>query len=171
MKVVLDTNVLVSGITGPSGSPGQIVSAWLDGDFDLVVSEELLDEFKRVLLYPKIQKLLTGAGLLVADLDDYIDILRLKVFPGEVSKVALPIEPADVNDRHVLVALIVSGTDYLVTGDKKHLLSLGMKNIVTAKVFADRLRALKTITPAVAHAQNVVARIKKKRNLIAKKSK
>ncbi len=62
MKVVLDTNILISGIGRPEGAPGQIVSAWLEGKFDLVVSEALLDEFRRVLLYPIASIQLTGIG-------------------------------------------------------------------------------------------------------------
>lgn len=47
MKVVLDTNVLVSGIlfTGP---PHQILMAWSEGLFELVLSTEIHDEYRRV---------------------------------------------------------------------------------------------------------------------------
>lgn len=171
MKVVLDTNILISGIGWPDGPPGQIVSAWLDGGIDIVVSEALLDEFKRVTRYPKIQQRLDGAGFSSEDIEDFAEILRLKVIAIDAGEVALPIESPDANDRHVLVALIASGADYLVTGDKAHLLSLGVSNIVTARIFADRLRAFKSLAPAVAPVQNVAPKIKKKRNLIAKNRK
>lgn len=47
MKVVLDTNVFISGIffTGP---PFRILSAWRDGDVKIVISAEILDEYRRV---------------------------------------------------------------------------------------------------------------------------
>ena len=44
MRVVLDTNVLVSGLMLPESRPGKIVAAWRAGQFDLVVSEPLLAE-------------------------------------------------------------------------------------------------------------------------------
>jgi hypothetical protein len=47
MKVVLDTNVLVSGIFF-SGSPAGILRAWSQGKFQLVLSPEILDEYKSV---------------------------------------------------------------------------------------------------------------------------
>lgn len=47
MKVVLDTNVFVSGLFF-SGPPYEILSAWRDGRLQLVVSAEILDEYRRV---------------------------------------------------------------------------------------------------------------------------
>ena len=47
MKVVLDTNVLISGIFF-SGPPARILAAWADGGFELVASVEVLTEYRRV---------------------------------------------------------------------------------------------------------------------------
>jgi len=47
MKVVLDTNVLVSGIFF-SGPPAEILRAWSQGKFKLVLSPEIIDEYTRV---------------------------------------------------------------------------------------------------------------------------
>ena len=58
MKVVLDTNVLVSGLMYPKSVPGRIVSAWREGRFDLIVSVQQLTEIGRVLAYPKIRRIL-----------------------------------------------------------------------------------------------------------------
>ena len=38
MRVVLDTNVLLSGLMYPSSTPGRVVTAWTEGRFDLVLS-------------------------------------------------------------------------------------------------------------------------------------
>lgn len=163
MKVVLDTNILVSGIARPHGTPGRIVTAWLEGQFDLVVSNPLLDEFERVLQYPKVWKLLSKAGITAADLRDYLDILRIKAIPVSAENVSLPLVPADPKDVHLLEALAVSGAEFLVTGDKKHLLSLGMPQIVTASDFAARIEALKSLTRKVTAAQQVASKVLKKR--------
>ena len=56
MRFVLDVNVFVSGLLSRSGAPAQLLKRWLDGDFELVVSEQLLDELERTLAAPKIRK-------------------------------------------------------------------------------------------------------------------
>ena len=58
MKVILDTNVLVSGLMFPDSIPGIAVAAWREGRFDLVVPLAQLEEIGRVLAYPKIRKIL-----------------------------------------------------------------------------------------------------------------
>ena len=55
MRVVLDTNVLLSGLMAPKGVPGRIVAAWIDAQYELVMSLEQVDEVVRVLAYPKIR--------------------------------------------------------------------------------------------------------------------
>ena len=47
MEVVVDTNVLVSGVFF-GGLPARVLDAWRDGRYDLVVSPEILDEYRRV---------------------------------------------------------------------------------------------------------------------------
>ncbi len=47
MRVVLDTNVLVSGVFF-SGPPRKILEAWRDGRIELVASLEILEEYRRV---------------------------------------------------------------------------------------------------------------------------
>ena len=47
LKVVMDTNVFVSGAFF-SGPPCQILKVWQGGDFELVVSQDILNEYRRV---------------------------------------------------------------------------------------------------------------------------
>ena len=63
MRVLLDTNVLVSAMLSGKGAPGQILDAWRVGRFELVVGDALLDEFRRVCAYPKLASYLTSADL------------------------------------------------------------------------------------------------------------
>ena len=51
MKVVLDTNVLLSGLMYPKSTPGTIVGAWQENRFEVVLSVEQLTEIGRVLSY------------------------------------------------------------------------------------------------------------------------
>ena len=55
MRVVLDTNVLLSGLRTPAGVPGRIVAAWIDAEFELVMSLDQVSEVAPVLAYPKIR--------------------------------------------------------------------------------------------------------------------
>jgi len=112
MKVVLDTNVIVSGIFF-SGPPAEILRAWSQGKFQLVLSPEILDEYTRV-----------SAGL--AGQFPGIDIRRildLVVVRSEVcSPAALPQQVCeDPHDDKFFAAAIDSRTKIIVSGDK-HLL-------------------------------------------------
>ena len=108
MKVVLDTNVLVSGIFF-SGPPDGILRAWSQGKFQLVVSPEILDEYKRV-----------SAELAVKFPDVDIErILDLIVVHSEVcSPAALPHRVCeDPHDDKFFAAAIDTRTKIIVSGD------------------------------------------------------
>jgi predicted nucleic acid-binding protein len=58
--IVLDTNVLLSGIAYPSSIPGKIVSAWRGGSLEVILSQYILDELQRVL--PRLNHRLVKPG-------------------------------------------------------------------------------------------------------------
>lgn len=58
MRVVLDTNVLLSALISPHGAPDAIYRAWRASRFELVTSTEQLDELRRVSRYPKLKTIL-----------------------------------------------------------------------------------------------------------------
>lgn len=117
MRVVVDTNVLVSALLSGASLSAHLVELWREGRFDLVTSTEQLDELTRVTRYPKIRERLTPslAGRLVND-------LRHAAVVAE----RLPVVTvcADPGDNHLLATSAVGGADFLVTGDKRHLLTL-----------------------------------------------
>ncbi|MCC6497198.1 MAG: putative toxin-antitoxin system toxin component, PIN family, partial [Propionibacteriaceae bacterium] len=55
MRIVIDTNVIVSRFLSPHGPPARILALWEQGLFELVVSEAILTEYRRVLGYPHLQ--------------------------------------------------------------------------------------------------------------------
>jgi putative PIN family toxin of toxin-antitoxin system len=60
LRVVLDTNLFVSALLNPEGPAFEILKAsGLEGEqkYELVISDEILSEFRKVLSYPRIQKL------------------------------------------------------------------------------------------------------------------
>lgn len=112
LRVVLDTNVLLSGLAYPGSVPGRIVAAWRQGALDVVLSRYILAEPARVL--PRLNHRLNWSE---ADLLDFIDSLALSVDLVEPKETA-PDAVRDGGDLPILGTLLASKADYLVTGDK-----------------------------------------------------
>jgi putative PIN family toxin of toxin-antitoxin system len=116
LRVVLDTNVLLSGIAYPASVPGKILAAWRHGSVDVLLSAYILEELRRVL-----PRLAHRHGLTLAEIDDLVDVLSIQ---AEVIEPLPGAEPdlRDVDDQPVLgtllAALKTSRVDYLITGDK-----------------------------------------------------
>jgi uncharacterized protein len=143
MRVVLDTNVLVSGLARSTGAPGRVVEAWRAGEFELVVSDALLDEASRVFAYPKVRALLDKGGITTAMINEFLEIIRFKAITVEIAGVTVPVTPRDAGDLHVVQAFVASGAEYLVTGDRRDLLALDMRGVVGVAEFERRLTALR----------------------------
>ena len=113
MRIILDTNVLVSGLMYPESVPGRVVAAWREGRFDLIVPLAQLGEIGRVLAYPKIRKILQW------DDETIGRFLRQLYLRAEVVEPApQPVEVRDSEDLHVLHALAAGTAELLVTGDE-----------------------------------------------------
>jgi putative PIN family toxin of toxin-antitoxin system len=61
VRAVLDPTVLVSALISTAGPPRQIISAWVDGRFELVASPALLTELRDVLGRPKFRRWVSSA--------------------------------------------------------------------------------------------------------------
>lgn len=133
LRVVLDTNVLLSGIAYPASVPGRILAAWRHGSVDVLLSAYILDELQRVL-----PRLAHRHGLTAAEIDDLVDALSIQ---AEVIEPLPGVEPdlRDVNDQPVLGTLLAaiksSGADYLITGDRDLLAMAERYPIVTPAKF------------------------------------
>ena len=117
MRVVVDTNVLISALLSGRSPPAQIVTLWREGRFALLTSQEQLDELARVTRYPKIRERLSPAlaGRLVNELRDVAELV------ADLPQVTACADPYD----NFLLAMIVAGrADHLVTGDKRDLVSM-----------------------------------------------
>jgi len=119
MKVVLDTNIFLSGLMLPESQPGKILSAWRSSAFELVLSEPMLIEITRVLAYPKIRKRI---GWSDEEIEQFVSLLRFNAEIVNIDGVDAVV-PRDADDTPVLAALIASHADCLVSGDQD-LLSL-----------------------------------------------
>ncbi len=133
LKVVLDTNILLSGIAYPGSLPGKILAAWRSGSVEVVLSDFILDELRRVL--PRLEH---RHGLSASEIEDLVDILSIQaelVAPNAASEVKI----RDEQDRPVLgtllTALQASGARYLITGDKDLLALAAQYPVITAADF------------------------------------
>lgn len=61
MRAVLDPCILISALLSRGGAPAQVLTRWLGGEFELIVSESLLDELARALAYPRLRERIPAA--------------------------------------------------------------------------------------------------------------
>lgn len=118
MRVVLDTNVLMSGIFF-AGPPARILAAWAEGRFDLVATVEILAEYRRVTKRLAKQYRLIDAGPV---LDLIIRECRI------VEPFPVPAESCDDEDDVEFLACAISGqATCVVSGDRALLRASGTR--------------------------------------------
>ena len=135
MRVLLDTNVLVSALITSDTPPDLIYRAWRKQAFDLISCEEQLIEIERVLAYPKLQRFVreSEAVLLLSGLRRRAVIVRVRDVEHFTE------DPAD----NILIAAALAGDcDYLVSGDKQHMQGLAPDHsmaVLSPAKFLERL--------------------------------
>lgn len=111
MRVVLDTNVLVSALLNPSGPPGLIVNAVLDGAITVLVDNRIMFEYEDVLHRSKF-------GF---DARDVRSILEFFQHEGEyVTATPSPTTLEDPADLPFFEVAATAEADYLITGNTRH---------------------------------------------------
>jgi hypothetical protein len=131
VRLVIDTNIMISALLSGASLPAHLIDLWREGRFDLLSSPEQIEELMRVTRYPKIRERLAPAlaGRLVNELRD------LAVMGSHLPVVTVSPDP---HDNYLLALAAVGGADFLVTGDKHHLLALkryeGVKIVTVREV-------------------------------------
>lgn len=137
MQILLDTNIMISGLLSGKGPPGQLLQRWLDGRFTLVTSQAQLDELRRALGYEKLRGRINPAQ--VRDFTDNINV-RAIVAPSAPA-VSFSSDP---DDNPILAAAIAGHANLIVSGDRSGMLDLGEVEgipIITAREALNRLDA------------------------------
>ena len=137
MRIVIDTNLLISGVIS-AGLARHLIEAVKAGEFEWCTSEVLLAEFLDVMARDKFASRLALAGLTPQAIVDDLRTLAWVVSPTEVARVV----PSDPDDDHVLAAALSGAVDLIVSGDKRDLLALGSYQgipIVTARQAMERI--------------------------------
>jgi uncharacterized protein len=110
--VVIDTNVWVSAFLNRKGFPARIKDAWVNGEFEVVLSSPLLQEISDVLHRPRIKD---KYGLTEDEITQFIELLlRRAVLVAIGGKLTLC---RDERDNMFLETAIAAGAEYLVSRD------------------------------------------------------
>jgi len=135
IRIVLDTNVLVSGIMAPQSPPAQILRQITEGQVRLLVSEPIKQEAKAVLGYSKITKIFQKQGISQKIVTSTLtNLLQIAITtPGKLKVEAVKQDPSD----NIFLGCAVEGqADFIVSGDH-HLKDLktyqGIKIIAPAR--------------------------------------
>lgn len=140
LRVIIDTNLLISAIISPSGTPYQLLKAWRENRYLLVISKELLEEIKEV---SQRDYLINSYPIFSEKAAELIENLYLA---GEmvtsIPENELPLHSRDPKDNKLLAAALGGKANYLISGDKDLLDLSGnpaLENIkiVSAKQFSD----------------------------------
>jgi putative PIN family toxin of toxin-antitoxin system len=114
LRIILDTNVLISGIFF-KGPPYQILSAWRDGYFDLIVSEEIFAEYLEVCKrlnekYPTIE------------IQGILDLIAVNAHFYQPIEIKTQIT-ADPDDDKFIECALAADVKIIISGDQ-HLLDV-----------------------------------------------
>jgi putative PIN family toxin of toxin-antitoxin system len=135
MRVVLDTNILLSALINRHGTPAQLITGWRERRYDLITSTEQLIELGDVARRPVLRARIVPStvGRLIRDLRKLAEVLT------RLPAVERSTDPAD----NFLIAMAEAGNaNYLVSGDRRGVLALGthgITQIVHAREFLDVL--------------------------------
>jgi putative PIN family toxin of toxin-antitoxin system len=136
VRVIVDTNILLSALIRRGSVPDQLVQAWLDGRYTLLTHETQIAEFRDTSRRDHLRDriLRAEAGKLVNTVRKKAEVL------DRLPHVRRSADPMD----DFLLALCETGrADFLVAGDKAGLLALGTHagtTILTARAMLDQTR-------------------------------
>lgn len=135
MRIVVDTNVLVSGVLNPHGPPGRIVDAILGEVIMVLHDDRVLSEYRAVLARP-------AFGFRPSDVDALLEFVETA---GEsIIARSLALRLPDPTDLPFLEVAASGHADALVTGNSRHFTPRQGTHAVTIRTPADFMSQLRT---------------------------
>ena len=132
LKIVVDTNVIVSALLRSGSNPALVVSLIARKEIKLCLSADIFSEYQKVLDRPKFK---------------WIDQKKVKKFLSQMKEESLWVEPkisvdvikADPADNKFLECALQCGAEFIVTGNTKHFPSMKFKGslILTPREFLE----------------------------------
>lgn len=113
-KIVVDTNILISAL-GWEGNPKELFRKFINGEFELIISQKQLEELKRVMDYPKFKFTEQQKSKFLTIINTIATVVEIKG--------TLHVIKEDPDDNLVLESAIENKASFIITGDK-HLLKL-----------------------------------------------
>ena len=117
MRVVLDANIYISSLISNKGNPAKIVRWWLEGEYDVLVSQQIIDEILRVMGYARIQKKYSEVreksqefAALVSEQAEWVE-----------QRGKLDVVTVDESDNRYIEGALTGNAKYIISGDE-HLL-------------------------------------------------
>ena len=119
MRVVIDANIYVSALISPKGAPALVVNRWLEGHFDVLVSQPIINEILRVTAYEKLQRYtrLRESRL------EFVTLLSEQAIWVEPNE-KLDVVSDDETDNRYVECAVSGDAQYIISGDP-HLLGVG----------------------------------------------
>jgi uncharacterized protein len=117
VRIVLDTNIYISALLSAQGATAKLVNAWLNDKFVLITSEEQLNELTRAANYDRLRPRIGREQ--AEELIETLSATALLVIPSENVNLS-----RDPDDNRIIATAMAGKANYLVTGDKRDLLSL-----------------------------------------------
>ncbi len=118
MRILLDTNILVSALLSSNGPPGQILTAIKQNQHTIVSSSHLTDELRDVCSRKHLRERISRE-----EVEDLVyNMESVGVVVTTLPEVDLSPDP---KDNPVLATAIAGEADLIVSGDKSHLVALG----------------------------------------------
>ena len=131
MRVVLDTNVLISAALKPSGLEAAIVNAILAGQFEAWVTSEIWTEYEEVLARPKFASVRDESQRILSALEGRVQTTRA---------IPAPAAALDGDDNRFLECAFAANADFLITGNLRHYPpACGSTRVVNGRGFHDRI--------------------------------
>jgi putative PIN family toxin of toxin-antitoxin system len=113
LKVVLDANLFISSVICSQGQPAKILDLVRSNKIQLIISDEILSEIKKVLFYPRIKKRHKKNAAQIEEFIESISGFAELINP----KIKLTVIKDDPDDNKYIECSITGKADYIISGD------------------------------------------------------